>query len=94
MDKKEASRLRTARWREKKKQECGHLTAVYYIPSIHYAGIAKLSHLNSRISKHKHFGVDVEDWIVMNIYESREEARHHENLLHSVMGMNGINVSS
>ena len=91
---KEKARQRTAKWRAKQDAEFGHLTAVYYIPSVNYAGVAKLSLLDSRIGKHKHYGVDVQGWRVMNIYETREEARHHENLLHSLMGMNGINISS
>ena len=94
MNRKEKARIRTAKWREKRKNELGHLTGVYYIPSIHYAGVSGMHHINERIAKHKHYGVDVEGWRIMNVFESREEARHHENLLHSWMGMNGINTSS
>ena len=85
---------RVAEWRKAQREKYGTTTAVYYIPSIHYAGIANLATLAERISKHKHYGVDISGWKIMNVYKTRVEARHYENLLHSLMGMNGINGSS
>ena len=59
---------------------------VYYIPSKHYCGIT--NSLTSRMYNHKE-----SDFKVLQSCSTREEARHLENLFHSLMGMNGMKVN-
>ena len=63
---------------------------VYYIPNEHYCGVT--SNPQARMASHKHKGMDIEGWRVLSCHDTFIEARHQENLFHSMMGMNGIDL--
>lgn len=67
---------------------------VYYLPNEHYIGITSQKNPYYRINKHKFLGLNTDGWFVINVFSTREEARHLENMLHSYMGFNGINLNS
>lgn len=67
---------------------------VYYLPEEHYVGVTSQVNPYCRINKHQFLGFNVKGWTILNVFETREEARHLENMFHSYMGCNGINLNS
>ena len=63
---------------------------VYYIPDEHYCGIT--NNPKKRMIVHKSKGMNVEGWRVLSCHDTLIEARHQENLFHSVLGMEGISL--
>ena len=61
---------------------------VYYLPEEHYVGIT--NHPKDRMSNHRRGGKNINGWRVLYATECRTDARHHENLFHSVLMCNGI----
>lgn len=67
---------------------------VYYLPNEHYIGITSQLKPEARINKHRFLGMNCNDWIILREFTSREAARHYENLWHSYLGANGINLNN
>ena len=77
-------------WRDRQRDDKTYY--VYYLPEEHYAGITFM--LSDRMVTHRQHGMNTEGCKILAEYKDKAEARHHENLLHSWMGMNGINMTS
>jgi hypothetical protein len=67
---------------------------VYYLPEEHYVGVTSQKYPCARINKHNFLGFNTDNWYILNVFETREEARHLENMFHSYMGCNGVNLNS
>jgi len=66
---------------------------VYYIPSIHYCGIAK--DLYARESWHRNKKkINTDGLKVLYHSMDKSEAAHHEAMFQSVLGIKGLNVKS
>ena len=64
--------------------------AVYYLPEEHYCGVT--NNPEKRMIVHKNKGMNVEGWRVLSCHDTLVEARHQENLFHSVLCMEGISL--
>ena len=64
--------------------------SVYYLPEEHYCGYT--SYLTDRIRVHERAGKNVDGWKILYATKCKVDARHHENLFHSWMGMEGIKL--
>ena len=76
----------------------GHLSDdrdhhVYYLPEEHYVGVTSQIEPNRRINKLRGHGFNVDGWKILRTFNTREEARHFENLWHSYLGANGVNLN-
>ena len=63
---------------------------IYYLPEEHYCGVT--SNPARRMATHRYHGNNIEGWRVLACYDTLLEARHHENLFHSVLGMEGMSL--
>ena len=63
---------------------------VYYLPEEHYCGITR--RLSHRMGYHRTQGHIPDNYRVLACYETKAEARHHENLMHSFLGCNGMSL--
>lgn len=64
---------------------------VYYIPSHHYVGMT--NEPGSRMQYHKGTGKNVDEYKVLYACECRKEAKYHEALFQSVLGMEGLSMT-
>ena len=67
---------------------------VYYLPKEHYIGVTSQKYVSTRVNNHRQSGLDTEGYRTLSVHKTREEARHRENLWHSWLGCNGMDVSS
>ena len=68
---------------------------VYYLPREHYVGITSQKYPSQRVCNLKQrTGMDITGWRVLQVFNTREEARHYENMWHSWLGANGININN
>ena len=63
---------------------------VYYLPKEHYCGVT--NNPERRMTVHKSYGNDPEGWRVLSCHDTLLEARHQENLFHSVLGIEGMSL--
>ena len=65
--------------------------SVYYLPEEHYCGVTNCVEI--RIKDHEKSGKNTEGWKVLYCSPDYNVARHHENLFHSLLGMEGISYT-
>ena len=82
------SRRDYQRRRRARQKEEGY--KLYYLPNEHYVGITL--HLYQRMFKHREREKDTDGYKILAVYPTLEQARHHENLMHSWMGCNGLHL--
>ena len=67
---------------------------VYYLPEEHYVGVSSQINPRFRIYKQRQLGMNTDGYKILKGFKTREDARHYENLWHSWLGANGINLNS